>query len=832
MFFTYFYSNQFIFKLEDENNLTALHIACKNGNEEIASLLIDKTDIKNFTISNNLSLPIHFLCKSKNEKLTLIKKILDRLKNECYEEFKNVLIKQDINKQTILNIAIENNHLNIIESLFKEYYLDGKDLEDKNSNLPIHYAAKCGSTDVLEILWKNNAFSLKTNQKGENALHIAASNNKFKFIKSFLKYEKDYLKSEKTLQTLSFKCLNQNKHSPLFLAIINGHLKCVEILAMLEDTDLNAKDMNGNSIYHKCAEYNHYESLRFLLTRKGKNFLELIYLKNENDETVLHIAAEHENLEIIKLVLSKLYDGFMSTETFLTSKNKQGKTFFQIACSKGYHNIVEYFLKDLKMHFFLEHQDNEMNTPLHLASENGHLSIVNILLYYGIELNTKNKNNKSALELSCRRGFFEVSKILISRYSEIKNEDKMVDDPLLVASHEGAHEVVKLLLMKGASIQALNNDKKNCLDIAIEKDHREVIRILLKNENWIKLFHTTLDDDKYSNNIIESYDKNHKKLNLKAIYRKENPQFNAMVDKKMWDMLKIVLDNCKDGDNYDFTILDPNFKSSSTHPLILIAESGQEVLIKHETIKMLLNLKWRYFPRMVFYINIFFYLIFIVLFSMYTIQLSKRFEEIQEINYFNNNSIIINEFEHELNLFGITFESKTGFYLILVFLLTFIKKIFQILLIDGFSFFLSFPNWVELSTFAFSFTSVLSSDFKTKFTFGSIAILLAYIEFSFLIQKFKVFGLYVLAFKRTLKNSAKFFPMFLLIFIGFILSFRLLSNFGVTYLNTNSGSYIIKVLAMAVGELETSGMGLDEGLFVNYLIYTLFIWLNLILKKC
>lgn len=378
--------------------------------------------------------------------------------------------------------------------------------------------------------------------------------------------------------------------------------------------------------------------------------------------------------------------------------------------------------------------------------------------------------------------------------------------------------------MKGASIAALNNENKNCLDIAIEKDHREVIRVLLKNENWMKLFHTTLDDDdKYCKKPTEFNEKNQKKINLKTVYNKENPQFNSMIDKKMYDMVKIVLDNCKDGDNYDFTVLDPNFKSSSTHPLILIAKSGQEVLIKHETTKMLLNLKWRYTPRMVFYFNIFFYLIFIILFSIYTIQLSKKFEQIQESNYYNKNNRIINEFEHELEIFGITFESSVGFYLIIVFLLTFIKKIFQILLIDGFAFFVSFPNWVELSTFAFAFTSVLSTNFKTKFTFGSIAILLAYIEFSFLIQKFKVFGLYVLAFKRTLKNSAKFFPMFLLIFIGFILSFRLLSNYGVTYLNTNSASYIIKVLTMAVGELETSEMGLDEGLFVNYFIYTLFI---------
>ena len=53
-----------------------------------------------------------------------------------------ILKKEDQNRQTILHLAVENNHLNIVELLFRDYNLQ-RDLKDSlNGNLPIHLAAK------------------------------------------------------------------------------------------------------------------------------------------------------------------------------------------------------------------------------------------------------------------------------------------------------------------------------------------------------------------------------------------------------------------------------------------------------------------------------------------------------------------------------------------------------------------------------------------------------------------------------------------------------------------------------------------------------------------
>ena len=53
-----------------------------------------------------------------------------------------------------------------------------------------------------------------------------------------------------------------------------------------------------------------------------------------------------------------------------------------------------------------------------------------------------------------------------------------------------------------------------------------------------------------------------------------------MFQKKMWDSIMIILDNCNENDNYDFEKLDPPLKDISAHPLMLLAQSGQETLLK------------------------------------------------------------------------------------------------------------------------------------------------------------------------------------------------------------------------------------------------------------
>ena len=105
--------------------------------------------------------------------------------------------------------------------------------------------------------------------------------------------------------------------------------------------------------------------------------------------------------------------------------------------------------------------------------------------------------------------------------------------------------------------------------------------------------------------------------------KRENPQFNAMYQKEMWDMIRIVLDNCQSSNgNFDFKMIDTPFKNIQMHPLMLLAKSGQEFLLKHPTVEKLLALKWRFLPRFIFYANILLFLLFLILYSVFVVKLS------------------------------------------------------------------------------------------------------------------------------------------------------------------------------------------------------------------
>lgn len=280
---------------------------------------------------------------------------------------------------------------------------------------------------------------------------------------------------------------------------------------------------------------------------------------------------------------------------------------------------------------------------------------------------------------------------------------------------------------------------------------------------------------------------------------------------------------------------------------MLIARSGQENLLRHQATLLLLHLKWRFIPRFAFYFNLIFYLLFMFLFSIYSVNLSQ-FGALNMLNNSNftqhNNNITEshnteNNNFHESNIYvdhSLTNNVRHSslFFVLMLFLTTqLIRELFQLIFLDGISYFTSYQNLIEILTYVTSMISLVSTSYSTQSAYGSVAVLCAFLLFPLYIQKLKMFGLYVVAFQRTLKNSSKFLPIFLIMFTGFILSFNIRQHFGVRYFNSTDYS-VIRALTMVVGELETNKMGLlnsqDSMITLpNYFIYSLFIGLMCII---
>ncbi len=70
-------------------------------------------------------------------------------------------------------------------------------------------------------------------------------------------------------------------------------------------------------------------------------------------------------------------------------------------------------------------KDEKLNTPLHIAVQNGHFEIVKKLIELKADINSQNKNGNTALHMSIGYGYYEISKLLINSGADtsIMNDD-------------------------------------------------------------------------------------------------------------------------------------------------------------------------------------------------------------------------------------------------------------------------------------------------------------------------------------------------------------------------------------------------------------------------
>ena len=122
---------------------------------------------------------------------------------------------------------------------------------------------------------------------------------------------------------------------------------------------------------------------------------------------------------------------------------------------------------------------------------------------------------------------------------------------------------------------------------------------------------------------------------------------------------------------------------------------------------------------------------------------------------------------------------------------------------------------------------------------GSIAVLFGFIVLMLRMEKNSLFGAYVVAFRKSFINTMKTLPFIVLLFIGFIFSFKMRSNNGVSLIANSEAKYldymsVAKMTNMIIGGYELREMGLDKAGFTNelanFLIYFIFLILMTIIS--
>ena len=140
----------------------------------------------------------------------------------------------------------------------------------------------------------------------------------------------------------------------------------------------------------------------------------------------------------------------------------------QLASANGDVAVVELLLA----HGADVHAENpDGDAPLTLASENGHAAVVEVLLAHGADANAN--NDVWALIVASSHGHAAVVEVLLAHGANIHVFD---DEVLLNASLNGRATIVELLLAHGANVHA---DYDRALRDASVNGHAAVVEVLL-----------------------------------------------------------------------------------------------------------------------------------------------------------------------------------------------------------------------------------------------------------------------------------------------------------------------------------------------------------------
>ena len=118
-------------------------------------------------------------------------------------------------------------------------------------------------------------------------------------------------------------------------------------------------------------------------------------------------------------------------------------------------------------------------TPLHTASEEGHLEFAEWLLDSGAEVNVHDATQNTPLHLAVTRGRLDLVRMLLKRGADVQSLDGDGRTPLFSAAKGGSPDVVRLLLDHGADAHIRDDNENNALHIAAAGGHLDVARMLL-----------------------------------------------------------------------------------------------------------------------------------------------------------------------------------------------------------------------------------------------------------------------------------------------------------------------------------------------------------------
>uniref|UniRef100_A0A1A8VCX1 Uncharacterized protein n=1 Tax=Nothobranchius furzeri TaxID=105023 RepID=A0A1A8VCX1_NOTFU len=180
-------------------------------------------------------------------------------------------------------------------------------------------------------------------------------------------------------------------------------------------------------------------------------------------QTLLARAAHDGSAELVKFLLTQNSDPLVS--------DPQGQTPLTLASRQGHVNVLSVLLAWTKCQStetavqMMEHIDNEGWTALRSAAWGGHCEAVRLLLDAGAEVNGCDSDCRTALRAAAWGGHEDIVLTLLDYGAQINKADSKGRTPLIAAAYMGHHETVEILLDHNADVNLADEDGRTALSV-------------------------------------------------------------------------------------------------------------------------------------------------------------------------------------------------------------------------------------------------------------------------------------------------------------------------------------------------------------------------------
>jgi ankyrin repeat protein/uncharacterized caspase-like protein len=218
---------------------------------------------------------------------------------------------------------------------------------------------------------------------------------------------------------------------------------------------------------HRPVQYGDLDHIKAIIRKDSTKINE----KNDDGNTLLHIAAHEDDIDIARYLVSQGAD--------VNIKDNLDQTPLQIAISEANVELAKYLISngadvDAKNHF-------QQITSLHTAVDKGNLEIAKLLVLHGANINAKNFLHESPLYIAVKRSRLEVAKYLVSQGADLNTRDKRGKYLLHEAASLGDLEQVKFLISKDVDVNAKDKNDSCPLHDAVEHGNLEVTKYLVSH---------------------------------------------------------------------------------------------------------------------------------------------------------------------------------------------------------------------------------------------------------------------------------------------------------------------------------------------------------------